>query len=324
MRKKGVRIAACAAAAVVLIGAALAFAGNFFVNYALSPAGDGGNREAGLEGLPAPGSVEETIAKNAAAQKALSDAWIADAQVREVTVTSRDGLKLAADFYPQQGHDYALVVHGYRGDRAGMLPYAQRYAQAGYSVLAPDLRAHGESEGDFIGMGWPDRLDLLEWLDFIVREDPQARIVLHGVSMGAATVMMTSGEQLPPNVLAIVEDCGYTSVWDIFASELKVRFSLPSFPALDAANLVARLRAGYDFKEASALSQVAKAQTPMLFIHGDRDDFVPVEMVYPLYEACGAPKELLVVQGAGHGEARSVAGDAYWDTVFSFISRYAF
>lgn len=322
MKRKGRRIIAAVAALAAVLAAALLFVGNYFVNYALSPAGDGGNREAALEVAPAPGSVEETIAQNDASQQALTDAWLAQAASERVQVTSEDGLTLVGTLYPQEGHRYAILTHGYRGSWEGMLPYAQRYAAAGYQTLLPSMRAHGGSEGDFIGMGWPDRRDVLRWIDLILSRDPQAQIVLHGVSMGAATVMMASGEQLPQNVRAIVEDCGYTSVWDIFASELKVRFSLPTFPALDAANLVSRVRAGYDFKEASALRQVAASKTPMLFIHGDRDDFVPVSMVYPLYEACNAEKELFIVEGAGHGGARGVSGEAYWEKVFSFISRY--
>ena len=133
-------------------------------------------------------------------------------------------------------------------------------------------------------MGWLDRKDLLLWIDKVVEWDPDAQIVLHGVSMGAATVMMVSGETLPSQVKTIVEDCGYTDVRTVFATELKLRFGLPEFPLMDAFNLVGMLRAGYSINEASALEQVRKATVPMLFIHGDADDFIPVEMVDTLYE----------------------------------------
>lgn len=191
-------------------------------------------------------------------------------------------------------------------------------------MLTPDMRAHGESEGKYIGMGWLDRKDVLQWIDFIIARDPQAEIILHGVSMGGATVMMVSGEELPENVKGIVEDCGYTSVWDIFADELAYLFHLPTFPMLDAANLMSKIRAGYDFREASAVKQVAKSTVPMVFIHGSEDNFVHTDMVYEVYEACQTPKELLVVEGAGHGQAYQMDPELYFTTVFDFLDRECF
>ena len=220
-------------------------------------------------------------------------------------------------------HRWALVLHGYRGDYTGALQLAAPYYEAGYQVIAPDLRACGESEGDYVGMGWLDREDILRWIDFILADDPQAKIVIHGISMGAVTTMMTAGESTPDNVKAFVEDCGYTSVWDIFSSELQLRFGLPEFPILYTASGVARLRAGYSFTEASALAQVARCEKPMLFIHGTADDFIPYEMMDTLYNAKpGDNKAELTAEGAGHGEAMYALGDSYWDTVFDFIAPY--
>lgn len=110
------------------------------------------------------------------------------------------------------------MLHGYRGDYTGALCLAEPYYEAGYQVIAPDLRACGESEGSYVGMGWLDREDILQWIDYITVRDPQAEIVIHGISMGAATTMMTAGETTPDAVKAFVEDCGYTSVWDVFSS----------------------------------------------------------------------------------------------------------
>ena len=220
-------------------------------------------------------------------------------------------------------HRWALVLHGYRGDYTGALQLAAPYYEAGYQVIAPDLRACGESEGDYVGMGWLDRKDVLQWIDYIIEQDPEAKIVVHGISMGAATTMMTAGESTPDNVKAFVEDCGYTSVWDIFSSELQLRFGLPEFPILYTASGVARLRAGYSFTEASALAQVARCEKPMLFIHGTADDFIPYEMMDTLYNAKpGDNKAELTAEGAGHGEAMYALGDSYWDTVFDFIAPY--
>ena len=156
-------------------------------------------------------------------------------------------------------------------------------------------------------MGWLDRKDVLQWIDWVLAQDSEAEIVLHGVSMGAATTMMTAGEDTPEQVKVFVEDCGYTSVWDIFSSELKLRFGLPEFPILYTASATARAKAGYGFKEASALQQVQNCEKPMLFIHGTADDFIPYEMMGTLYNAKpGTNKATLTAEGAGHGEALDV------------------
>ncbi|NOU73800.1 alpha/beta fold hydrolase [Paenibacillus sp. LMG 31458] len=156
---------------------------------------------------------------------------------------------------------------------------AQMYKDTlGFNVLIPDARGHGRSEGHYIGFGWPERKDYVQWIDKVIEHmGEQSKIVLHGVSMGGATVMMTSGEALPPNVKAIVEDCGYTTAKDQLAYQLKRMYRLPIFPLLHLTSLLTKLRAGYFFGEASALDQLQKSKTPMLFIHGDADLFVPTD-----------------------------------------------
>ena len=110
---------------------------------------------------------------------------------------------------------------------------------------------------DDIGMGWLDKDDIMLWIDWIIQQDENAKIVIHGVSMGGATTMMLSGEN-PDHVVGYIEDCGYSSVWNIFKSELSKRFSLPTFPILDISNLVVKFKAGYDLKEASSVEQIKK------------------------------------------------------------------
>lgn len=200
---------------------------------------------------------------------------------------------------PEDSHRWVIAVHGYTGGRQHMYAYGAYYAERGYNVLTPDLCAHGESEGRYIGMGWLDRKDILKWIGLILDRDNAAEIVLHGVSMGGGTVMMTAGEDLPENVVAVVNDCGYTSVWDVFSDELEYLFRLPDFPFLYTASAIAKLRAGYTFGEASSLEQVKKAGVPMLFMHGSQDNFVHTEMVYRLYDACPTDKELFIAKGAG-------------------------
>lgn len=242
----------------------------------------------------------------------------------ESTLTSGDGLTLKARYFPQEdSHRCVIVCHGYGGNGAQMFGYAKQFYSMGCSVLVPDARAHGESEGAYYGMGWLERKDVLGWADQLIAVDPEAEIVLFGVSMGGATVMMTAGEDLPEQVKCIVEDCGYTSVWDEFSLQLRTLFGAPDFPLMYTTDLICKLRAGYGFQEASAVEQLKKAEVPMLFIHGEEDTFVPYSMLDPVYEACASTeKERLTVPGAGHGAAASTDPDLYWSTVETFINKH--
>jgi fermentation-respiration switch protein FrsA (DUF1100 family) len=252
------------------------------------------------------------------------DEWLNTQPCETWNQTSADGLKLSACYIPppEPGHRVAILLHGYSAHWRTMAVYARMYHTRGYGVLLPDARGHGESEGSYVGFGWPDRIDVLAWIRATIAHDGEARLVLHGVSMGAATVMMTGGETLPPQVKAIVEDCGYTSAWDELRWVLKHIFHLPAFPFLYATGLLTRIRAGYGFREASALRQAAKSCTPTLFIHGEADSCVPFEMVQRLYEACGAEKELYDVPDAGHGMAYAMAKEAYEEKVAKFVERF--
>ncbi len=268
-RKKGKiyrRILIIILALVVVLAGAGYGIGSYFVNYALSPSSSSGDRDV-------EGTVSYTF-DSEEEERAIAEAYLATTS--PVSIESTDGLNLHADMTESEdSHLWALVIHGYKSNNDYMMRYGARYAERGYNVLLPDNRAHDESEGEYIGMGWLDRGDIEEWIKWIIEKDADAQIVLHGVSMGAATVMMVSGDN-PAHVIGYIEDCGYTSVWDIFASELKKRFSLPTFPVLNLASTVSKWKAGYDFKEASCIEQVEKCEKPMLFIHGEDDDFVPV------------------------------------------------
>lgn len=254
-------------------------------------------------------------------EKAL--AWWEAVPHGEAWLQSRDGLRLRAHIAenPGGGERWAVLCHGYTGQGSNMFGMGRNYHEAGYSLLLPDFRGHGESQGDYIGMGWHDRLDLLDWVDFILKRHPQAKIVLHGISMGAAAVMMAAGEKLPGNVIAIIEDCGYSSLWEEFSYQLKGIFGLPPFPVMYLADLACRVKAGFSLREASAARQLKKARVPVLFIHGEEDSFVPFHMLGTLYAACASPKEMFAVPGAGHGEAGRVAGEEYGRRVLGFIAR---
>ena len=290
--------------------------GSYFVNYALSPVSASDQRNVQDEIAPT-GETEKIIAANKVEEEKLGKEFAS--QTKGIVNHAEDGTFLKAKYVRDKNiHQWVIVIHGYKSDNQSMMSFGAKYHEKGYNVLLPNNRAHGSSEGQYIGMGWLDKDDIALWVDWINKIDPQAQIILHGVSMGGATTMMASGDNLN-HVVGYIEDCGYTSVWDIFASELEKRFSLPTFPVLDISNIVAKQKAGYDFKEASSIKQVEKTKGPMLFIHGGKDDFVPTSMVYEVYEAAQCEKELFVVEEAGHGESKDYNPDAYWNKVFQFI-----
>lgn len=243
---------------------------------------------------------------------------------QERYLTSFDGLKLHAYYRAAdaESHKYAVICHGYTSRGIDMAVFGEKFRERGFNVLLPDARGHGDSQGDYIGMGWHERLDTADWIDTIVAEDSLAQIIMMGVSMGGATVMMTSGEDLPDNVKLVIDDCGYSSAWDEFDFQMGSMFHLPSFPMLNVADIVCRIRAGYNFKEASAVEQLKKSDIPTLFIHGEADTFVPFEMVHKVYEAAAGEKYILTVPGAGHGMSAAVDPDGYWGAIDTAIEKH--
>lgn len=249
---------------------------------------------------------------------------IKDSNYIDTYITSSDNLKLHAYEVKNENKTdkWAIVVHGYTSEGKLLSSKAKHLYNMGYNVLVPDLRSHGSSEGDYIGMGWHDRLDIIDWINYIVKNNPNSKIALHGTSMGSATVLMVSGEKLPSNVKAIVADCGYTSVYDEFSYQLKQLFNLPAFPIMNFSDVVTHIRAGYCLNDASAINQVKKSTTPILYIHGDKDDFVPYYMMDELYNATNSEKEKLTIEGGEHANSDLVNPKLYWSTVNSFLEKY--
>ena len=211
--------------------------------------------------------------------------------LRDTFITVPTGERHHAHYITNGGNKTALVLHGWRDCGIDFLYLARLYErELGYNVVMPDLHAHGLSDGDMIQMGWFDRKDVLHWL-MVFQTDT---MVVHGVSMGAATAMMMSAVDFPKDIkdIRFIDDCGYTSVWDEFAGELKNQFGLPGFPLMYSTSLLCKLRNGWSFGEAAAINEVNKSPYPMLFIHGANDTFVPTEMVRRLYEAKPSKKEL--------------------------------
>ena len=247
--------------------------------------------------------------------------WFQNVERQKLSVETEDGYTLIAEeFLQEESGSWVLLLHGYTGWKEEMYPFAYWYHTNGYHVLVPDLRCQGESEGDFIGMGWTDHFDCMLWIDYILSVDPEAKIVLHGQSMGAATALMMSGEEtLPENVTAVISDCAYSDAYSMFGEKITEWFYLPAFPLVDSARLALLARSGYDLYDASALQAVSQSRTPTLFIHGDQDAMISYQMSVDLYETASCEKELLIVEGAGHGQAQDKDPEAYYGAIEEFL-----
>ena len=251
--------------------------------------------------------------------------WLNATPQEDIYIRSRDGLKLRARLMVQGGGErFVIACHGYHAHSASMAAFARGFHERGYSLLLPDARAHGESEGKWIGMGWPDRLDLLDWIDALNRRFGAPEIVLMGVSMGGATVMNAAGEALPENVKCAIEDCGFSSLRDELCWQLRQEYHLPALPFLRSAAPLCRLLAGYSpLQDGDSCAQLRRTALPMLFIHGGGDRFVPPEMMLRAFAAAAGPKEMLPVPGAAHAESIAADPDLYWARVDAFLKKYA-
>ncbi|MFC4024593.1 alpha/beta hydrolase [Oceanobacillus longus] len=252
--------------------------------------------------------------------------WSAEQDFQQWEMESYDGLDLKGYYLEAEVPTNKTVVfaHGYLGRADDMSLFGEYYyEELGYNMFTADLRGHGQSEGDYIGFGWHDRLDYMDWIDKILNElGPDTEIVMHGVSMGAATVLMASGEELPKNVKAIVADSAYTGVEELFSYQLERMFHLPEFPIISTTGIVSNMKAGYTLKEASALKQVRKSVIPVLYIHGNKDTFVPTAMAEELYENTKSDAELVIFEEASHGESFVKDREKYINNLSAFLNKY--
>ena len=250
--------------------------------------------------------------------------WYDNAIKEKIAIRSSDDKKnIHADyiFADKPTNVCVVVVHGYTSSPRNMGVYAQKYHELGYDVIMPSLNGHADSEKNTITMGWEDRLDVIAWINYLVESNPDVKIIIHGVSMGAATTMMATGEDLPQNVKVAVADCGYTSVWDIFSNKV-TKMKLHEFPMLHSANVVNKVYAGFDFKEASSINQLKKSKTPTIFLHGEKDTFVPYEMLEKVYDAAVCEKEKVTIPDAPHARNACANPELYWNSILNFINKY--
>lgn len=313
--KRLMQFAALVVAAFCLTGC---LAGKFMSKYALQPAQHG---------------VEDIDRCRAKADSLMpgSTKWYDDLKaegvLRDTFITGYRDFRIHACYVPAKepakAKGTAIVVHGYTDNHFVFLYLVRMYRDDfNYNVLFPDLQYFGYSEGDHAQMGWYDRLDLEKWIEVAHGIFNDDFMVLHGVSMGAATVMMAGGDPLPEYVRCIVEDCGYSSVVMQFNDNRKQSFRFIPPDVLQSASLVTKRKHGWSFWEASSAKQLEKCTIPVFFIHGDADDFVPIDHLWRNFNAKKQGyKEYWVAPGAVHANSYAKYPEEYKARVKDFLNR---
>ena len=239
----------------------------------------------------------------------------------KVSITSFDGLTLTGKFYEYApGAPVELMFHGYRGNAERDLSGGvQRCFQLGRSVLMVDQRCSGGSQGNVISFGINEHRDCLAWVDYAAKKfGPDRKIILTGISMGASTVMMAAGQPLPENVIGVLADCGFTSAKEIIQKVIR-QMGLPPKLSYPFVKLGAKLYGHFDLEETSAREALAHATVPVIFFHGENDDFVPCAMSRENFEACSSRKKLVTIPGAGHGLSYPVDPETYLNALREFF-----
>ncbi len=231
--------------------------------------------------------------------------WLLSQPYEDHYITSRDGLRLHAIYINNPDSDrMAVLVHGYRGsfcfDFASVAE--AYYRKRNCSLLLVDQRAHGTSEGEYITFGSRERYDIVDWCKYI--DDltgNRCKFILSGVSMGTTTVLLAAAEPDMIKLNYVTADCGYTSPRRIFTHVFRQWYRLPEFPILNIADYICKSTAGFSFEEFSTLDVVKQIKAPITFIHGEADDFVPLDNTRDNYNACTQTKKLITIPNAGHG-----------------------
>ncbi len=257
---------------------------------------------------------------NALPNKLENDAWFGNVKKDAIWMLSEDDLLLHATSITQedQSHRWVICMHGYGFYGTQILEVAKRFYQQGFNCVLPDMRAHGESEGSYSTLGWKEQDDLIQWIDWILKKDSQAEIVLHGMSIGANAILNVTGHSLPSNVKCAISDCAFSSVKNLLKYQISQYLKLPLNILIPGIDLLAKIKCGFNLNEASTLAQVRKSETPTLFIHGESDSFVPFQMMFDLFYECNARKDIISFSQARHADA--FLNEGYFEKIFEFIN----
>ena len=252
-----------------------------------------------------------------------SDAWLKSHNAQDVYIQSKDGLKLHGYWVPaKNARGTILLAHGYRSTILVDFGLAYAFYHAlGMNILVPHQRAHGQSEGKYITFGVKESQDMACWIDYHNKTYGMHQMIISGLSMGASTVLYLADKDLPENVKCVIADCGFTSPKAILDCVFRSVVHFPPGPFLWAADLFARIFAGFSLSEQDTRRVLKNAKLPVLMIHGLADDFVPCDMTKEGFAACRGEKEILLVEGAGHGTSFLADKEAYTRTVIAFLEK---
>lgn len=257
---------------------------------------------------------------NSIPNKAVNDDWFENVSKQPVMIKSFDGLDLHGTMLTQESNKWVIVVHGYSMFGTQLLDIPKSFYDKGYNCLIIDLRAHGMSDGDYSTLGWKEHYDLIDWIDFVMSKDATAQIVLHGTSMGASTVLNATGEFLPENVKCAISDCAFSSIEDLLKYQIKQFLKIPLGILIPGVNFLCKSKANFSLYEGNCIRQVKQSTTPTLFVHGELDSFVPFEMVFDLFYACEAEKDLFSFPHSKHADA--FLNKNYSTKMFEFIEKF--
>ncbi len=253
-----------------------------------------------------------------------ADDWYCGINPEDTVLYNEKGEKLLSKIIlrNEPSHKWLIAVHGYTSRPRAMARQAIHFYKNGYNCIMPCQRAHRNRDEKFTSMGYYEKSDVISWINYIISLDPEAEIVLLGISMGSATVMLTTGEKLPKNVKCCIADCGFTDCKELFRGAITKEAGLPPFPFVNAADAFAKIFLGWSFSDCSPIRAVSHSVTPTLFIHGENDTVVPFWMMEALYEKCSAPRMKLALPDTGHDEACANFPEKYWEAVDSLVNKY--
>ncbi len=235
----------------------------------------------------------------------------------DLYINSFDNLKLHALFINNNTNKTIICVHGYKA-KDGLYDFGMSASflnSLGYNLLFVDNRAHGLSQGKYIGFGVLDSIDINSWVDYLVTNMNQETIILYGMSMGAATVMNAQNNK----VKAIIADCGFASGYDEVVYQIKKMYHLPPFPIIPISNVLLKLLAHYSLKEKEAYKSIKNYKNNLLIIHGGKDHFVPTRDAYKIFDNATCHKRILIVPGASHAKSYLKDTKLYEQTIKEFL-----